>query len=120
MTFDFIHVLRYISIYSTRAAKVIRQSSGAIYQLIILRHEGHIKQFGQFTFDKEFGEAVSEYNGFIIVNPKHLLSSLRTFLDNFLNSVGDDANIQAAFLNQLSEGFGDEIQQVADTTQIQP
>ena len=74
-----------------------------------LLHEAHIKQFGQFSFDANFGSPIQELQGYIIVNPQHLLKSLEDFLDLFISKLDTDTSLYSIFIKRLSEDFSEEI-----------
>ena len=74
-----------------------------------LLHESHIKNYGQFTFDKEFTHSIIEYSGFIVVNPSILCSASLKYFDDFIAELNSNDDLYSIFIGRLKTDFADEI-----------
>ena len=74
-----------------------------------LLHESHIKGFGQFTFDISFGNPISLEQDYLIVNPKHLLDSLKDYFSKFTYHLLNDDEAYATFFARIRSDFESEI-----------
>lgn len=75
-----------------------------------LLHESHIKSHGQFCFDEHpANKALQKISDYIIVNPLHLFTELKKFLDWFINKMYIDEDLYKIFIDRIEIDYGEEI-----------
>jgi hypothetical protein len=75
-----------------------------------LLHEGHIKNYGQFTFNQEFDRSIERKSNFIVVNPKPLFIALQKYLDVFITLLEHNAGLYQIFATRMRADFEDEVE----------
>ncbi len=97
--------------WCTNNLQINTKNASGFYKFFMcgILHEGHIKQFGQFSFDPEFNKPVQELQGYIVVNPANLLTSLQKHLADFVKKLESDATLYNVFLGRLKADLEDEI-----------
>jgi hypothetical protein len=76
-----------------------------------LLHESHIKSYGQFCFDEHpANRPLQKISDFIIVNPTHLLTALKSFFDNFIATLRIDDVLYNIFITRIIADFSNEVE----------